>query len=150
MNQSKKKVVEQIVLYIAWFQAVLATLGSLFFSEVMLFPPCTLCWYQRICMYPLVAVFAVGIFGNDKNVYRYALPLSISGFLISLYHNLLYYQIIPQGLQQCAVGVSCTKTFIAWFGFLTIPLLSLVAFTVITLCLFVLIRLRGQNRLTTS
>ena len=125
----------KLFLYLAWIQAWVATLGSLFFSEVMKFPPCKLCWYQRICMYPLVAVLAVGIVKKDKNVYQYVLPLSITGFGIALYHNLIYYHIISESFVPCSQGVSCTTKFFAWFGFITIPLLSLVAFTVISVCM---------------
>jgi disulfide bond formation protein DsbB len=120
---------KQNLLYIAWLQALVATLGSLFFSEVMHWTPCVLCWYQRILMYPLVAILTVGILLKDRRVSLYVLPLSILGFLIAAYHNLLYYGVIQE---VCAQGVSCTTRFFAWFGFITIPFLSLVAFAVIT------------------
>ncbi len=124
-----------MILYIAWLQSIVATLGSLYFSEVMKFPPCVLCWYQRILMYPLVFILAVGMVRKDKKVYTYVLPLSIMGLCIALYHNLLYYQILPESAAPCINGVSCTTKFIEWFGFITIPLLSLIAFTVITICM---------------
>lgn len=122
------------VLYFAWAQALIATLSSLFFSEVMGWTPCVLCWYQRILMYPLVAILAVGILRKDKAIWAYVLPLSILGWLVAAYHNLLYYGVIQQ---VCVQGVSCTTRFFAWFGFMTIPLLSLIAFTVITTCLLI-------------
>jgi len=59
------------------------------------------------------------------------LPLAIIGWLISIFHNLLYYGIIPDALAPCTTGVSCTTKFIEYFGFVTIPLLSFLAFTVI-------------------
>jgi disulfide bond formation protein DsbB len=121
--------------YLAWVQALIAMLGSLFFSEVMKLPPCILCWYQRILMYPLVLILAVGMLRDDKNVKWYALPLSILGFCIALYHNLLYYGILPEAMSPCMAGISCTSKTIQWFGFVTIPFLSLVAFLVITLAL---------------
>lgn len=117
------------VLYIIFVQALVATVGSLFFSEVMHWTPCVLCWYQRILMYPLVVISAVGILRKDKHVSSYALPLSLSGFLVAAYHNLMYYGLIQE---TCVQGVSCTTRFFAWFGFITIPLLSLIAFAVIT------------------
>ena len=117
------------LLYLAWFQALEATAGSLFFSEAMGWTPCVLCWYQRALMYPLVAVLGVGILLKDKRISLYALPLSILGFVIAAYHNLLYYGVIQE---VCKEGVSCTTRFFAWFGFITIPLLSLTAFAVIT------------------
>ena len=121
--------------YLAWVQALIAMLGSLFFSEVMKLPPCVLCWYQRIAFYPLVFVLAAGILLNDAKLRWYALPLSITGLLIAIYHNLLYYGIIPESITPCTAGISCTTRQIEWFGFITIPFLSLVAFTVITVAL---------------
>lgn len=129
--------IKKNILYIAWLQALVATLGSLFFSEVMKFPPCSLCWFQRVAMYPLVAVIAVGILKKDKTVWQYVLPLSVIGWLIAVYHNLIYYHIVSENLVPCAEGVSCTTKFFAWFGFITIPLLSLIAFTVITTCMLI-------------
>lgn len=125
----------KVSLYLAWTLALASTLGSLFFSEVMLLPPCKLCWYQRICMYPLVAILTVGILRNDRVVSFYALPLSLIGLATALYHNLLYYHWIPESLAPCTEGVSCTSRQIEWLGFMTIPLLALVAFTVMTLLL---------------
>ena len=114
----------------------MATLGSLFFSEIMLYPPCVLCWYQRISMYPLVILFAMGLFGQRPNeVVKYALPLSLIGWGIALYHNLLYYNILPESASPCLQGISCTSVQLQWLGFITIPLLSLIGFTSIIICL---------------
>jgi len=125
------KFLSKNILYIAFTQALVATLGSLFFSEVMHWTPCVLCWYQRIAMYPLVIIFGVGILLKDKIVQYYAWPLIVIGWLIAAYHNLLYYNILPEAAAPCAAGVSCTTKFFAWFGFITIPLLSLTAFTIL-------------------
>jgi disulfide bond formation protein DsbB len=130
-----KKFLKENVVYIALVQAIVAMLGSLYFSEIRHFPPCVLCWYQRICMYPLVVIIFVGILRMDKKNYLYVLPLSIIGWCISLYHNLLYYKILPEALAPCRAGISCTTKFFAWFGFITIPLLSFIAFTVIITCM---------------
>ncbi len=133
--QKLKNWLKENVLYIAWLQAIVAMAGSLFFSEILHFPPCVLCWYQRICMYPLVIILAVGIAKKDKNVAAYALPLSLIGLGISIYHNLLYYNIIPEALAPCTAGVSCTTKFIEYFGFITIPFLSMMGFLLINACL---------------
>jgi disulfide bond formation protein DsbB len=127
--------VRQYLIHVAWVQSIVATLGSLYFSEIAKYAPCSLCWYQRIAMYPLVAILLVGVLSNDKRVRNYVLPLSVIGFGIAFYHNLLYYNLLPGSNEVCQLGVSCTTAYIEWFGFLTIPLLSLIAFTVITLCL---------------
>lgn len=117
--------------YFAFLVALVAMLGSLFFSEVLHFPPCVLCWYQRICMYPIVGLLAIGIYFRDKYVYRYVLLLSSIGIVISLYHNLLYYKILPESVAPCTAGVSCTTKFIEYFGFVTIPFLSGTAFALV-------------------
>ncbi|HEY8108827.1 MAG TPA: disulfide oxidoreductase [Patescibacteria group bacterium] len=124
--------------YVAWTQALVATSGSLYFSEVAGYLPCLLCWYQRIAMYPLVIILAVGILRRDAKVYQYVLPLAIAGALVALYHVLLYYKVFPESEQTCRAGVSCTTEYIEWFGFVTIPLLSLGAFLVIIGCMVLL------------
>src|SRR5438093_5112499 len=108
-------------LYIAWATSLGATLGSLYFSEIAKFPPCVLCWYQRICLYPLVIILTVGILRKNKDIPLYVLPLSLVGAAISVYHNLLYYKILPEAAAPCTAGISCTTKFIEWFGFVTIP-----------------------------
>jgi disulfide bond formation protein DsbB len=135
------------LIQIAFAQALMAMLGSLYFSEVLQFPPCVLCWYQRIAFYPLVLLLGIGIYRQDKTVYWYALPLAIIGWVISIYHNLLYYKILPESIQPCMLGVSCTTKFIEWFGFVTIPFLSFIAFSVIIVCLLVYKRLvKKENK----
>lgn len=97
-------------------------------------------------MYPLVAILTVGILRKDKNVVSYVLPLSVFGFLIAAYHNLLYYGILPESAAPCEAGVSCTTRFFAWFGFITIPLLSLIAFAVITTCMIIVKREAAHDK----
>ena len=123
------------LLYLAWIIALIATVGSLFFSEVMQLPPCVLCWYQRIAMYPLVLIIGVGIVTRDSRMKNYALPLCLIGLAISIYHNLLYYGLIPESITPCTEGISCTSRQIEWLGFITIPLLALAAFISLAVCL---------------
>jgi len=120
------------LLFFAWIVSMIATLGSLFFSDVMLFPPCVMCWYQRICMYPLTIILLVALSSGDKNVYKYAIPLALIGLFFAVYHNLLYFGILPEAAAPCSQGVSCTSDYVNWFGFITIQFLSLVAFSIIT------------------
>ncbi len=126
------------LLFLCWLVVVMSTMGSVFFSHVMEYAPCVLCWYQRICLFPLVIILAVGLFPFDKNVVKYALPLAIFGWLTAFYHNLLYSGIIPESIQPCSKGVSCTEEYINLFGFLTIPMLSLLSFSTIVTLLFIL------------
>ncbi len=127
----------EVLPYIAWGIALAATVGSLFFSEVMELPPCVLCWYQRIAMYPLVLIIATGIILKDKRLKLYSLPLCLIGLGISVYHNLLYYGIIPESITPCTAGISCTSRQIEWLGFITIPLMALTAFVSISIILFI-------------
>ncbi|MDW7772496.1 MAG: disulfide bond formation protein B [Desulfobulbaceae bacterium] len=131
------------LLFLCWLVAVISALGSLFFSQVMGFAPCLLCWYQRIFLFPLVILLAVGLFPFDKNVVKYALPLALAGWLTALYHNLLYAGIIPESIKPCTQGISCTEKYIELFGFITIPLLSLLSFSTI-IVLLILIK-KGRN-----
>jgi disulfide bond formation protein DsbB len=116
---------------LAWIVSLTATLGSLYFSEVLRLQPCELCWYQRICMYPLVLLLAVGLSSPGAQIRRYTLPLVVTGWIVAGYHNLLYYNLLGEGVTTCANGISCTSRQIQWFGFVTIPLLSLTAFTLL-------------------
>jgi disulfide bond formation protein DsbB len=127
-------------LLLSWVAAIIATLGSLYFSEVMHFIPCTLCWYQRIFMYPLTIILGVAFYRNDQGIYRYVLPLSIIGMLISGYHTLLQKLPYLQQFEMCTTGVPCSKDYINWLGFITIPLLAFIAFTIITVSLLILSR----------
>ncbi len=119
------------LIFICWLIAMIATLGSLFFSEIMGLIPCELCWYQRIFIYPLAIILLIGLHPLDTGVVRYALPLAIIGLLFTVYHTLLFYGLIPENLQPCREGVSCTDDSMVLMGFLPIPLLSLAAFMVI-------------------
>src|SRR3989344_8887618 len=132
-------------LYLAFLQAWAAVVGSLYFSEIAKFPPCVLCWYQRICLYPLVAILTVGILRGDKKVYLYVLPLSITGLIIAVYHNLLYYKLIPESIKPCEEGISCTTKYIEWFGFVTIPLLSLTIFLIISILMIIMILFKPKK-----
>lgn len=124
---------------VALMVAVVAMLGSLYFSEVAKFIPCTLCWYQRILMYPLVVVIAVGMIGRDARLPHYVLPLSVAGIAVATYHYLLEWGIISSS-PACTIGVSCASRYINWLGFITIAFLALVAFTLITITMLLLLR----------
>lgn len=122
---------EWVLLFLAWFLAAAATATSLFFSEVMGLPPCVLCWYQRVWLFPLILILARGLFPLDVRAAKFGLPLAVAGWLTAAYHNLLFTGVIPASLQPCGKGVSCTDETMRLFGFLSIPMLSLLGFTVI-------------------
>lgn len=139
-----KQFIKNNIIYFAWISALFSTAGSLYFSEILGFPPCVLCWYQRIAMYPLVLIIGIGIIKKDKYIHYYVLPLSILGGIISVYHNLLYYKVLPDSIASCISGVSCTTKFIEWFGFVTIPFLSLLSFVIITVAMIIYKNLNKQ------
>lgn len=124
-------------LLLAWLLALGSSLGALFFSEVMNLPPCVLCWWQRIFMFPLVFTLGLSLFARDPAGIRYSLLLAVIGWLIALYHFLLYSGFIPKGLQPCGPGLSCSEISFELWGFMTIPLMSLIAFTGLIVLLFV-------------
>ena len=128
------------IIFICWIIASVSTLGSLFFSEIMELAPCALCWYQRVFMFPLVILLLVALFSFDKSIIKYALPLALAGWGFAFYHYLLYSGFIPESIQPCSQGVSCSETYLDLFGFLTIPMLSLMSFSIIIVLLVVLKR----------
>jgi len=116
------------LIFVSWLIAMLSTLASLFFSEVMELAPCVLCWYQRIFLFPLSIILVLGLFPLDTKVIKYALPLSLIGMLFTIYHCLLFYGFIPENLQPCSQGIPCNDDSMILFGILPIPVLSLLAF----------------------
>ena len=116
-------------LWLAWLVTVAATVGSLYYSEVARFEPCSLCWYQRIAMYPLVVILLVGAITRDRFVARYALPLTIAGAVLAIWNYLV--QIFPGIEVACSTGVSCSEKDVLAFGWLTMPLMSLVSFAAV-------------------
>jgi len=114
--------------YAAWTLELAAALGSVFFGEVMGLTPCTLCWYQRICLFPLVVVLAVGIVLRDERLVVYAMPFVLAGLGFSIYHNLLQAGVISEALSPCTGGVPCSERQVEWLGFVTIPMMSAAAF----------------------
>lgn len=121
--------------WLAFIVALMATLGSLYYSEIAGFIPCRLCWYQRILMYPLVLVTLVGALRRDEYLPSYVLPLSTLGMFISGYHSLLERGVFPPPT-VCSADVPCTISYVNYFGFITIAVMAFTAFTLITLIMF--------------
>lgn len=124
----------------AWLVAVLATAGALFIGEVMLMPPCNLCWYQRICMFPLALLLGMACYGEDRRGAVYALPLAVAGSAVALYHTLLVAGAIPKTWVPCSAGVSCADQKLEILNGIQIPWLSLLAFVAITALLTVYLK----------
>jgi disulfide bond formation protein DsbB len=120
----------------AWGVATLAMAGSLYFSDIAHFTPCTLCWYQRIAMYPLVLILGIAAIRRDIAIRLYAIPLALVGAAISTYHYLLeWFPSIDAG--ACTVGIPCTQVWFREFGFVSLPLLALIAFLLVIVLLLI-------------
>jgi disulfide bond formation protein DsbB len=124
--------------------ALLAMAGSLYLSEVVHLTPCSLCWYQRIAMYPLVLVLGVGLVRADTGVWRYAMPLSVLGLLIAIYHVTI--QWMPSlDVGACSSGAPCTGRYLAVFGFVSIPTMAGAAFLLIVALLWLVRTLEREG-----
>jgi hypothetical protein len=117
-------------LWAAFIVAAIATGGSLFFSEIAGYVPCELCWYQRICLYPLSITTLLAALAGDHRVARYLLPLPVVGAGVSVFHLLVENHVVatPKG---CQIGAGCTVKWINQFGYMTIPTLALTAFVLL-------------------
>ncbi|WP_430787789.1 disulfide oxidoreductase [Virgibacillus flavescens] len=137
MNHSKKS---ETLIFLIWAQSLLAMLGSLFFSELMDYVPCELCWFQRILMYPLVIIYGAAMIRKNMSMAFPGLILSGIGIFVSTYHYLI--QKLP-ALQDTAGAcglIPCTTQYINYFGFVTIPFLAGTAFIVIFVLHILLIK----------
>ena len=125
-----------LLVFAACIVALAATLGSLFFSEVMDIPVCKLCWYQRLALYPLVVILAFDLFPYEPRRLRASAVFVVCGWLIGLFQLLVIAGVIPENMQPCVQGIPCSDTHIALFGFLNIPMLSFLTFSIIGALLY--------------
>ncbi|WP_050614113.1 disulfide oxidoreductase [Bacillus testis] len=130
MDHKKK----ENILFLAWAASVIATLGSLYLSEVLHWEPCKLCWFQRIAMYPMTVILGIAYVKKHFEISFYTAVLSCIGGLISLYHySIQMVPVLKEASQSCG-RVSCTEDYFSLFGFITIPFLALAAFIIIFVC----------------
>jgi disulfide bond formation protein DsbB len=128
------RILQGRAIWLAWLVALVATLGSLFYSEVIGFPPCRLCWFQRIAMYPMAVVLLVGAIRREFQVKYYALPLALIGFAISVYHVFVQWFPALEGT-SCDPNNPCSSKFVEVFGFVTIPFMAGAGFILIAVLL---------------
>lgn len=126
-----------VALWLAALVASVCTAGSLYFSEVAGYIPCELCWYQRICVYPLSATLLIAALRRDRSVWRYAAVPAAVGAVIAAYQSQL--QAFPEQSSFCSTTVPCTTRYVWEFGFVSLPLMSLFGF------MFILLMLRVAN-----
>lgn len=123
------------MLFGAFLVAFLSSLAVLYVGEILGQTPCNLCWFQRAFMFPLAIILGIGAFLADARVSLYAVPLAVLGGSVAAFHNLLYYGVIPEAIQPCGAGPSCSGSDMTVLAGLPLPALSLLAFTLILICL---------------
>ena len=132
-------------IWLAWVVALVASVGSLIYSEVIHFVPCRLCWFQRIAMYPLAIILLVGAIRREAVVKYYALPLALIGLAISIYHNVIqFYPSLEGG--SCDPLNPCSARNVEVFGFLDIPFMAGAGFILISVLLALYVK-TGNNEL---
>jgi disulfide bond formation protein DsbB len=140
--------VKQNAINFVFYISLIGTMGSLFLGRY--FVPCELCWYQRVLLYPLTILTAVAMINKDKQgVAKYILPFSIPGFALALYHYLLQMKIIAVDVISCGnSGISCSTVDWNIGGFITIPLLSAMAFAAISVIMLWYYRVQAKANQT--
>jgi len=130
-------------LYFAWVIAAFSSIGSFYFSDIRLLEPCNLCWYQRICLLPLTIILAIACFKGFLDIVVYVLPQTVIGLLLALYQIAI--QEIPNWnpINMCGAGPSCSIR-LEVLGFLTIPMLSAIAFLLINFFLFYVLAIKNR------
>lgn len=128
--------VSEQAIWLAWLMALVATLGSLYFSEVAHYEPCKFCWFQRIGMYPMALILGIAAFRKDTSIYRYAIPMTVIGGTISIYHYLIqHFPDLSAG--SCSATAPCTAAWVWKFGFVSIPFMALACFAAIAALLLI-------------
>lgn len=124
--------------------ALLSVAGSLAYSNVVGFPPCELCWIQRIFIYPQAVIFGIGLWKRDRGAALYGLVLSVLGGLVALYHS--YTQLGGGSFLPCtAEGGDCARVYFVEWGFITIPTMSFAAFLMLALVSVTVMRGKTQQ-----
>jgi disulfide bond formation protein DsbB len=131
--------------WIAFLVALTSMLGSLYFSEVADFVPCTLCWYQRIAMYPLSLILLVAALRRDEGVRWYVAPVALVGGAISGYHYLIEWRPELDAGTCDLFGPSCTSVWFREFGFVSLAFMALVGFITILALLFLPVPARLES-----
>ncbi|TDK54762.1 disulfide bond formation protein B [Bacillus salipaludis] len=133
-------------LFFIWITSLTATLGSLFFSEILKYVPCNLCWYQRACMYPIVILSAIAVAKKNANLAKYILFFSGIGLIISIYHYSIT-KFPKLEITSICGRHSCNSNTFDIAGFINIPLLSFLSFIIIFIWSINISRERGEVRI---
>ena len=133
-------------LLMIWVVSFVATLGSLYFSEVRGYEPCELCWYQRIFMYPIVILTTVAYIQKNARIAMTTAVFACIGGCISLYHYGIQKLTFLQESAPACGRVPCTGQYINWLGFITIPFLALTAFIIIAAISFYMLKVLKEEK----
>ena len=142
-SKKKSTFIESYSLKISFLTVFLATLASLYYSDVVGYEPCRLCWYQRIFLYPQVILFPIAFWKKDKTITIYSMALSGIGAVIAGYQSLLQMGLVPN-LPCSAALISCSQRFVFTYGFITIPLMAFTAFALIFILM--LLKYKSDNQ----
>jgi disulfide bond formation protein DsbB len=127
------KIIDRSFIPLAFVVALVATMGSLYYSQIAKFTPCELCWFQRIFIYPQVILLGMAWLKKEKHILDYSLVMIAIGTIISIYHNYIYFTAKPTGF--CSIVTPCTQQYIVGLGYITIPLLALTSLVLMGLLL---------------
>lgn len=130
--------------HLAFLVSLAAILGSLFYSEVIGFEPCVLCWWQRVFLYPSAVILLVSLIKNDKSVFMYVVPLTLIAGLVALYQSYANFGGISVLSCTGAEG-ACSKLFVKEFGYVTIPVMSLTVSLYVLFLAWVNKKFRNEN-----
>lgn len=126
-----RRFIKEHALYFAWIITLIGLFCSLFFGEMLHHEPCRLCWYQRICLFPLALILGIAAYKEDSRIIAYALPLTALGTLFALYQLLGIFFPSVSTHKLCGYETDCSENLVELWGFLSFPLVSLIGFLLI-------------------
>ncbi len=130
--------VHKYILELLFWGVMSAVVGSLVYSDIVGFPPCDLCWWQRVFMYPQAIILLVAMYRKDKTIIDYLVPLSVLGALVALYQSFIQWGFDFGISGGCAAaGGECAKVFFTQYSYITIPFMSFTIFVYIIALKFV-------------
>ena len=130
--------VHKYILQLLFWGIMSAVVGSLVYSEIVGFPACDLCWYQRIFLYPQAVIVLMAMIRKDKTVIDYLVPLSIMGAIVAFYQSLIQWGFSFGSILECtAEGGECARIYVNEYSYITIPFMSLSVFAYIIVLKYV-------------
>lgn len=124
--------VHKYILQLLFWGIMAAVVGSLVYSNIVGFPPCDLCWYQRLFLYPQAIIVLMAMFRKNKTIIDYLVPLSILGGVVALYQSIIQWGFSFGSILNCtAIGGECAKVYVREYSYITIPFMSLSVFVYI-------------------